>query len=144
MCRASAKDNAQVSDVVKFYGVIREIISLDDQIMKIPLFKCHWANVGNGVKVDDCFTLVNLHQGQNNFLKDHFILASQAKQVFYLRENDSSNWYVVLKAPPRGFHDLEMYDENEEVNVRNSVSLNIDDVNEKISYVRGDCEGTLI
>lgn len=31
--------------------------------------------------------------------------------MFYSRDNDTSSWYVVLKAPPRGFHELEMYDE---------------------------------
>lgn len=29
----------------------------------------------------------------------------------YSRENDTSNWYVALKKPPRGFHDLEMFNE---------------------------------
>ena len=32
--------------------------------------------------------------------------------MFYSRENDTSNWYAVLKAPPRGFHDLEKFDEH--------------------------------
>lgn len=40
--------------------------------------------------------------------KGSFIRASQAKQVFYFREGEMSNWYVVLKVPPRGFHDLEV------------------------------------
>ena len=46
--------------------------------------------------------------------------------MFYAWENDTSNWYVGLKAPPRGFH-LEMYDENYDdtlvsnENIRNAV-----------------------
>ncbi|KAL5776265.1 hypothetical protein ACOSP7_009191 [Xanthoceras sorbifolium] len=55
--------------------------------------KCDWANIVNGLKVDDGFVLVNLHEGQSQFEKDPFILASQAKQVFYCRENETSNWY---------------------------------------------------
>ena len=63
--KASAKDNAQVVDVVAYYGVITDIILLDYHNFQIPLFKCDWTNKGHGVKVDDGFTLVNLHQGQS-------------------------------------------------------------------------------
>lgn len=114
MCRSSAKDIAQVADVVAYYGVLQDIYLLDYHAFQIAVFKCDWASVPNGVKVEDGFTLVNLHQGQNQFVRDPFILASQAKQVFYSREHDSSNWYVMLKAPPRGFHELEKYDERED------------------------------
>ena len=72
-------------------------------------------------------------------------MASQAKQVFYSRETDSSNWYVLLKAPPRGYYELEMYDENEDMSSRpqhvSSLDLNIDDDNDEGSFVREDCEG---
>lgn len=80
-------------------------------MFRIPIFKCDWANSRTGVKVEDGFTLVNLHQGQNQFEKDPFIQESQAKQVFYHKESETSNWYVVLKAPSRSFHNLESYDE---------------------------------
>ena len=56
--------------------------------------------------------MVNLQQGRNQFDRDPFILASHAKQVFYLRDSDTCNWEVVLKAPPRGFHDVDMYNED--------------------------------
>ncbi|XP_042407063.1 uncharacterized protein LOC121996952 [Zingiber officinale] len=69
---------------------------------------CDWANPGTGIKMDDDFTLVNLHQGLRTFENDPFILASQAKQVLYSRENDESNWYVLLKAPPRGIHNMDL------------------------------------
>lgn len=32
--------------------------------------------------------------------------------MFYFRESETSHWYTVLKAPPRGFHDLEEFDES--------------------------------
>ncbi|TYJ98659.1 uncharacterized protein E5676_scaffold507G00490 [Cucumis melo var. makuwa] len=112
LCRSSAKDKSQVIDVVAYYGVLQEIILLDYYVYQLLIFKCDWANVHNEVKVEEGFTLVNLHQSQSKFVREPFILASQGKQVFYARENDTSNWYVVLKAPPRGFHDLKMYDEN--------------------------------
>ena len=113
ICRASAKDNTQVIGQVTYYGVLREIIVLDYHTFQLPIFRCDWANIVNGVRDDDGFILVNLHEGQSQFEKDPFILASQANQVFYSRETNSSNWYVVLKAPSRGFQDLQLYDESD-------------------------------
>lgn len=77
-------------------------------MFQVTIFKCNWANKGNGVKEEDMFTLVNLHLTQSTFLQDPYILATQAKQVFYSREDDSSHWYVVIRAPPRGYHELEI------------------------------------
>ena len=105
MCRSSAKDSNQVVDVVTYYGVLKEIIVLDYRVVQMPLFRCDWVNISNGVKVEDGFTIVNLHQSQNKFRQDPYLLASQAKQVFYAREDEKSNWYTVLQAPPRGLYD---------------------------------------
>ena len=60
ICRASVKDSAQV-DVVSYYGVIRKIILLDYHKFQIPAFKCDWANKGHSVRIEDGFTVVNLH-----------------------------------------------------------------------------------
>ena len=78
ICRASVKDSARV-DVVSFYGVIRKIILLDYHKFQIPTFKCDWANKGHGVRIEDGFIVVNLHQGQNQYDREPFILVSQAK-----------------------------------------------------------------
>ncbi|OAO89364.1 hypothetical protein AXX17_ATUG01290 [Arabidopsis thaliana] len=91
MCRSSARDMRQVADMLTYYGVIKEILHMDYHMFKVPLFRCNWANTGNGVKEEDGFTLVNLHMNQTAYLKDPFILPSQAKQVFYPREDDDSN-----------------------------------------------------
>ncbi|CAE6012524.1 unnamed protein product [Arabidopsis arenosa] len=100
-----------MADIVSFYGVIKEILMLDYHMFQIQVFRCIWANKGNGVKEEDGFTLVNLHMNQLAYLNDPFILASQAKQVFYSREDDSSPWYVCMRAPPRGYHELETVEE---------------------------------
>ncbi|TXG57666.1 hypothetical protein EZV62_015495 [Acer yangbiense] len=106
ICRSSAKDTSQVVDVGAYYGVIKDIILLDYHRFQLPIFRCDWANASHGVKVEEGFTLVNLNQGQNLYEREPFILASQAKQVFYSRESDSSNWasksrFVskIIKAP---------------------------------------------
>ncbi|KAG7559181.1 NAC domain [Arabidopsis thaliana x Arabidopsis arenosa] len=109
---------------------------------KVPIFKCHWANKGNGVKEEDGFTLVNLHLNQSAFLQDPYILAAQAKQVFYSREDDSSPWYVVMKAPPRGYHELETEEEFAAATIvtQDNVELGNESDDESF-YVRNDCEG---
>ncbi|KAL6179863.1 hypothetical protein ACLB2K_046534 [Fragaria x ananassa] len=92
-----------------YYGIIKHILVLDFYKFHLAVFLCDWANMTSGVKKVDGFTLVNLHEGFSK--KDPFILASHAKQVFYSRDNEKSSWYVVLKEPPRGFDDLEQFDE---------------------------------
>ncbi|KAH9717413.1 U2 small nuclear ribonucleoprotein auxiliary factor-like protein [Citrus sinensis] len=75
ICRASVKDSAQV-DVVSYYGVIRKIILLDYHKFQIPAFKCDWANKGHSVRIEDGFTVVNLHQAVITFLLQYsFIFA---------------------------------------------------------------------
>ena len=101
ICRYSAKDTSQVVDLVSYYGCITDIILLDYNVFYVPLFRGNWAVKGNGVKQEDGFTLVNLNHSQVSFLRGPYILASQAKQVFYLREDGSSPWYVALRGSSR-------------------------------------------
>lgn len=73
-------------------------------------------------------------------MNDPFILASQAKQVFFSRENDTSSWYCVLKTPPRGFYDLENFDESY---YTTSVPLDVSQLDLNIDnqdYVKHDYE----
>ncbi|XP_010466661.1 PREDICTED: uncharacterized protein LOC104746827 isoform X1 [Camelina sativa] len=142
MCRSSARDNRHQADIVSYYGVIKEIILLDYHMFQIPIFKCIWANKGKGVKEEDGFTLVNLHLSQSAYLKYPYILASQAKQVFYSREDEMSQWYVVMRVPPRGYHELETEEEiDTPLSVQPIEELGNDDEN---FCVRADCEGVLV
>ncbi|CAA7033482.1 unnamed protein product [Microthlaspi erraticum] len=146
MCRSSARDMRQVTDILTYYGVIKEILLMDYHMFKVPLFRCNWANTGNGVKEEDGFTLVNLHMNQTAYLKDPFILPSQAKQVFYSREDDNSNWYVVMREPPRGYHELET---EENLSGAPLPIQELDDLDDEACdndsvYVRDDCEGLLV
>ncbi|CAA7045655.1 unnamed protein product [Microthlaspi erraticum] len=146
MCRASAKDNRHMADIVTFYGVIKEIILLDYHMFQVPLFKCTWANKGNGLKEEDGFTLVNLHMNQSAFLHDPYILPSQAKQVFYSREDESSPWYVVMRAPPRGYHELETEEElvSSTLSVQQIEEEGDPSSDDETFCVRDDCEGVLV
>ncbi|XP_073137452.1 uncharacterized protein [Henckelia pumila] len=141
ICQSSGNDYSHTVGRLSYYGVIREIILLDYYSFQVPFFRCDWANPGTGIKMEDCFTLVNLHQGIKTFESDPFILASQAKQVFYSRDNDESNWYVLLKAPPRGTNVNEL----EEVAYTPSIPLDVSqleiNITEKEPYSRNECEG---
>jgi len=111
ICISSAKDSAPIVGKVSYYGVLRDIIVLSYHTFYLAVFKCDWPSIVNGIKLDEGFTLVNLHDGQSQFERDPFILESQAKQVFYSKEDETTNWYVVMKAPPKVFQELEEYDE---------------------------------
>lgn len=144
MCQASAKDSKQMADMVAYYGVIKDIILLDYHMFQVPLFKCSWAHKGKRVKEEEGFTLVNLNMNQSSFANDPYILPSQAKQVFYSREDESSPWYIVMRAPPRGYHDLETeerFDYEPSVQPIEDIGYQSDD---ESFCVRDDCEGVLV
>ncbi|XP_042415124.1 uncharacterized protein LOC122004280 [Zingiber officinale] len=139
--QSSSTDSHTVGRL-SYYGVIRDIVLLDYYFFKVPVFRCDWANPGTGIKMDDGFTLVNLHQGLRTFENDPFILASQAKQVFYSWENDESNWYVLLKAPPRGIHNMDLLEEDAYTSSKPlDVSRLEINITEKEPYSRNECEG---
>lgn len=96
-----------------YYGVLQEIWVLDYKIRKIPLFKCDWINHKNGgVKRDTTlgYTLVDLNNIGNKM--DPFVLASQARQVFYVTDQIDKKLSIVLKAPPKNYKDT--YDDVDE------------------------------
>ncbi|XP_073304102.1 uncharacterized protein [Primulina huaijiensis] len=142
VCQSSANDYSHTVGRVLYYGVIRDIVLLDYYSFKVPVFRCDWANHETGIKMEDGFTLVNLHQGLRTFEGDPFILASQAKQVFHSRDNDESNWYVLLKAPPRGMHNMNLLEEEAYTSFTpldvSTLEINI---TEKEPYARNECEG---
>ena len=103
---ASAKDKNPVFGELCFYEVIIEIQDLDYTMFKIPIFKCDWVDNKNGIRVDDLgFTLVDLSKMAHK--SDHFILASQAKQVFYVQDELDPRWSFVLSTPQQDFLEMD-------------------------------------
>ena len=96
-----------------YYGVLQEIWVLDYRFRQIPLFKCSWVNHrASGVKRDTTlgYTLVDLNNlGHKD---DPFILASQARQVFYVKDQLDKKLSIVLKTPPKNYR--QTYDEVDE------------------------------
>ncbi|GJR93564.1 putative transposon, En/Spm-like protein [Tanacetum coccineum] len=96
-----------------YYGVLQEIWVLDYRFRQIPLFKCDWVNHrAGGVKCDTTlgYTLVDLNNLGHKV--DPFILASQARQVFYVKDQIDKKLSIVFKTPPKNYKDT--YDEVDE------------------------------
>ena len=92
---ASAKDKNPIFGELCFYGIITEIWDLDYTKFRIPVFKCDWVDNNNDIKVDELgLTLVDLTKVA--YKSDSFILASQAKQVFYVQDQLEPRWSIVL------------------------------------------------
>ncbi|GJU26859.1 hypothetical protein Tco_1165480 [Tanacetum coccineum] len=79
---------------------------------QIPLFKYDWVNHrAGGVKRDNLgYTLVDLNNLGHKV--DPFILASQARQVFYVKDQIDKKLSIVFKTPPKNYKDT--YDEVDE------------------------------
>ncbi|KAL6319770.1 hypothetical protein AAG906_036828 [Vitis piasezkii] len=87
-----------------------EYLSNVDAIGIPIVFKCDWVDNNNDIKVDDLgFTLVDLTKVAHKL--DSFILASQAKQVFYVQDQLESRWSVVLSTPQKDLLDKKDVDD---------------------------------
>ncbi|RVW14936.1 hypothetical protein CK203_106764 [Vitis vinifera] len=70
-----------------------------------PTLQCDWVDNKNGIKVDELgFTLVDFSKICHK--SDPFILASQAKQVFYVEDQLDPKWSIVLSIPPKYFKNM--------------------------------------
>ncbi|GJR32988.1 putative transposase-associated domain-containing protein [Tanacetum coccineum] len=135
-----------------YYGVLQEIWVLDYRFRQIPLFKCDWVNhKSSGVKRDKLgYTLVDLNNLAHKV--DPFVLASQALQVFYVKDPIDKKLSIVFKTPPKNYKDT--YDEVDEefstvIHHRNDNVLPFIDqcdlANEsRDDYNQKDCGGVVI
>ncbi|KAA0046039.1 transposase [Cucumis melo var. makuwa] len=121
---------------------------LNYNTFNVPVFKCDWVQNSGGVRIDELgYTLVDLNRVGHK--SNSFILASQAKQVFYVEDPSDVRWSVVLTPPQRDFKDR--YELGDTIlrcegipNDMPDVYLN-NDLDENVStYVWSDCEGTWI
>ncbi|KAJ0103054.1 hypothetical protein Patl1_05561 [Pistacia atlantica] len=83
--------------------------------------------------------LEELKQSNKNLERYHNLLQKA-------HANNFATW-LKEKAPPRGYYELEMYNEDEDLTSRpeyvTTRNMNIYDDSEEVSYVRDDCEGLL-
>ncbi|KAA0055630.1 transposase [Cucumis melo var. makuwa] len=146
---SSSKDKNPVMSDMTFYGVIREIWEIDYHQLSFILFKCDWVDNRSGVKVDELgFTIVDPKRIGHK--SDSFILATQAKQVFYVQDSANPEWSVVLTSPQRtieeDFFEDEIGDMLQKCGYETIKRMpNVDTPNEtddtNSTYIRHDCEG---
>ncbi|KAL0549111.1 hypothetical protein IC582_013591 [Cucumis melo] len=100
----SSKNKNPIIGEMSFYGVIEEIWELNYNSFKVSIFECDWVENSGGIKTDELgFVLVDLSRvGHKN---DSFILATQAKQVFFVEDPSDSRWSIVFTPPQRDFKD---------------------------------------
>ncbi|KAF5467964.1 hypothetical protein F2P56_012164 [Juglans regia] len=96
--------------MVDFYGVLNDILEVRYMgWRRVWLFSCDWFDVGDtirGIKIGDHLTSVNM--SKTWYKDDPFVLASQASQVFYLKDTKlSGSWHVVQKITYRNVYDVE-------------------------------------
>jgi len=101
----------QDDDQIDYYGVLTDIIEIHYFGQNhVVLFKCNWFDVNNrdtGYKVDKYgFISVNTAKRLITQDQDPFILASQAEQVFYVPDNTTEGWKIVVRTPPRDYYDM--------------------------------------
>ncbi|RVX18749.1 hypothetical protein CK203_006964 [Vitis vinifera] len=127
-----------------------QVVTIDSNLW-IPVFKCDWVDNKNGIKVDDLgFTLVDFSKIAHK--SDPFILASQAKQVFYVQDQLDPRWSVVLSTPQKDFLDMEGGEDFVDNSIEHHPFIGalpqieafdvMDDSD--ATCMRGDCEGIWI
>jgi hypothetical protein len=138
---SSSKDANPIDAEMPYYGVIEEIWDLDYGQFRIPVFKCRWFDDSKkGKYIDEFgFTLVNFNKIAH--VDEPFVLASQAKQVFYKRDplcKGDDDWRIVIDGC-RAFIPDEDGSDDEDAVVFKLPSVNVDEVtDENFSCVRND------
>ncbi|XP_074271359.1 uncharacterized protein LOC141595291 [Silene latifolia] len=102
------KGSTPVHSQMPYYGIIEDIWELQYATFTIPLFKCKWADSKKGLRVDEYgFTLVDF--SRPGYKNEPLIMASQAKQVFYVADPVNDKWRIVLQGKRRilGVDDVE-------------------------------------
>lgn len=92
---SSATDTNPAYKNLSYFGVIERIWELDYTVFRVPVFGCKWVENKNGVRDDEPgFLKVDLNKV--GYEDEPFILASQAKQVFYVTDPANKKWFMVL------------------------------------------------
>ncbi|XP_026441128.1 uncharacterized protein LOC113340137 [Papaver somniferum] len=147
-----SRDDGVTYGKASYYGVLQEIWELDYCERKIHLFKCNWVDTKCGVKSDilgyNIFELTML--GHKN---DPFILASQARQVFYVKDQKDKKKSIVFVVPPKNYRDA--YNDGNDEEFRTVIFSRNDNILSAVDpqdlgkesrndYFRTDCRGLLI
>ncbi|XP_050374570.1 uncharacterized protein LOC126792127 [Argentina anserina] len=106
---ASAEDRNPRAALLDYYGVVKDIIQLDYYCgRKVVLFDCDWIDGrvrDRYMKIDeDGFVLVNFKHLLPG--PDTYTLASNANQLFYVKDPTQPDWHVAVRTKPRDLFDM--------------------------------------
>jgi len=125
---ASSKDNNPVMATISYFEVIKEIWKVDYVKFRVLVFKYKWVDSNTGVHVDDLgFTLVDLAKIDSK--ENLFIMAYQAKQVFYVKDPSNERWSFVIQE--RTEYDVDNHDDSIVQHADNSFSRHFPPINEE-------------
>lgn len=100
------------TDEFNFYGQMEDVIVLNYRYdCRVVLFKCNWFgdkhDAKNRVRKDRIFGTTSVYVAKKWFTDEPFILATQAKQVFYLNDlHNGREWKIVEDCNHRFLWDL--------------------------------------
>ncbi|KAK1662243.1 hypothetical protein QYE76_050402 [Lolium multiflorum] len=87
---AAAQAREDNGKKVTYYGYIEEIWELDyGPNFKVPLFRCKWFNLKDGVQVDPQYGMTTVDLKNLGYDTEPFVLASEVAQVFYVKDMSS-------------------------------------------------------
>ena len=144
-CYATASDRQPRCEDVSYYGVVEKIVILDYYAKgRVALFKCKWFDsmTRQGMQIDNCgFRMID--RSRELSTDEPYILASQAKQVFYVSDYFKPELGVIVDVTPR-----HIFEESVEESVILQENLGIqsdvrfDEADELI--VRVDCQPEIV
>ncbi|CAM8953817.1 unnamed protein product [Rhodiola kirilowii] len=86
---SSARDQNPINAPINYFGVIEEIWELDYVKFRVPVFKCKWVN--NSAVCTDEYGMTFVDFRREGSKDEPFIMAEQARQVFYIRDPSDNN-----------------------------------------------------
>ncbi|GKD89730.1 uncharacterized protein Tco_1365237, partial [Tanacetum coccineum] len=116
-------------DIIDYYGILQEVLEVEylGENKRVLVFKCDWFKVGDkkGLQVDRESAAISINMSRKWFKDQPYILASQAKQVFYVPDLKlGKHWYVVESSPPRKLFDVPVHEVYQEHEAHSSVISN--------------------
>ncbi|CAN6692478.1 unnamed protein product [Malus baccata var. baccata] len=105
------------SEDIDFYGKLTSVVQLlYKERCQVILFKCLWfdTNPHNRTSVKRDHGLLSVNTMRHWYDEDPYILATMAKQIFYLDDPKAGNgWKVVQKIDRRGLYDIPEQDHDD-------------------------------
>jgi len=125
--------------LLSYIKIIQEGWEVDYVTFRVLVFKCKWVDNNSGVGTDDLsFTLMDLNK--MSYMDEPFIMASQARQIFYVINPTNQKWSIVLEGRSmHGNNDEDCLDLLEMMSFSSTtIQDKVDDVIDYIHTIRSD------